>query len=115
MTGSGCPAGQTVTLSIAGTPVGTVTADPRGRFHTIVQLPSLPIGRHIVDVRCGGRLTSLPIDLVVSTQAITTPFAASTVGLVLLFIVLGALFVLPTSPMVKRARKLVQPDGDEQP
>lgn len=111
--GSGCQAGEAVAFSIAGAPVGAAIADAAGSYRASVQVPNLPIGRHTIEVRCGAKVRSLPIDLVVSTQAITSPATTTTAGLILLFVILAGLFVLQIGPATAKSPDPVPLDDED--
>jgi len=92
--GSGCPAGSTVSFSLAGNPVGITQADSAGRFegHLILQL--LPIGRYTLDGQCAGVRFQSPIDLVVtsSTSASSQSMSAAAAAALVFFVLLLGLF-----------------------
>jgi hypothetical protein len=114
VTGSGCPAGTTVTLSIDEVAAGTATAAGDGSFFTLLKVPDLPVGRHIARARCGDRDVAADLDLVVATSATgTSPALAATAGIVFVFFVLLAGMVIPHGDAGPRRRPLTIDDDQD--
>jgi len=84
--GTGCPPGAEVTLTIGDRPVGSTTADANGAFIAPVRLPALTPGRHKVAASCGVVL-SAPLDVYVSSR-VETP-ASSTLAVTCFVILIG--------------------------
>ncbi len=85
-------------FSVEGVAAGRATAQPDGSFIGQLQLPGAAIGTHVIDVSCGGRTATVPIDLVVSSS-VSNPAAGATAGAVLVFFVLlGSMLLSRTSP-----------------
>ncbi len=83
--GHGCPAGSTVTLSIAGTTVGQTQAASDGSFQSPLDVGSLAVGRYQVDAACGPIL-SAPLDIVLASQVSAD---TSTLAVIVFFLMLG--------------------------
>lgn len=87
--GSGCTPGARVSLSSAGGPVGSTTADSGGHFTTPVEFTDIQPGRHEVTARCGAVLTgSVDVILTSSTQGNT-----STLVVLVFFVLAGVTMV----------------------
>jgi hypothetical protein len=88
LTGQGCPADTDVVLTVQGHPAGGARTDADGTFTADLTLPDLPVGAYAVDVRCGPRRASVPIDLVVASSGPIAGSLAATAGSILVFFVL---------------------------
>jgi hypothetical protein len=112
LSGRNCPAGSTVTYSVEGSAAGSSTALPDGTFSGDVQLPDVALGRHLIEVTCGGRTASVPIDLVVSSGT-STPALGATTGAILVFFVLFISVLFGRTHQTKP--KLVTPEESGTP
>lgn len=93
-----------------GHPAGGARTDADGTFTAGLTLPDLPVGAYAVDVRCGPRRASVPIDLVVASSGPVAGSLAATASAVLLFFVLLAgLLVFRDQGVARRTR----PESDD--
>jgi hypothetical protein len=81
-----------VAVRIAGSLVGTTSADDSGAFQAELSLPSLAVGRHEVVATCGDTILRSPIDIVVVTAS-NGAASSATIGVVLCFFVLFGMLV----------------------
>jgi hypothetical protein len=90
--GNDCPPGAPVAFTMEGAALGSTTAGSDGSYAATVDLPDASIGHHEIQVVCGNRRATVPIDLVV-TASESDPGVGATVAAVLVFFVLlgGAL------------------------
>ena len=88
--GTGCPPGAQVGLTIGDRPAGSVTADANGDFSAPLRLPTLAPGRHKVAATCGVVL-SPPLEVFVSSS-VETP-ASSTLAVMNFVILLGVVLL----------------------
>jgi hypothetical protein len=94
LAGQGCVSGTDVVLTVRGTTVGSAIADATGHFTAGLTLPDLPVGGYAVDVTCGDRHSSVPIDLVVASSGpIAGSLAATASAVLLFFILLGGMLL----------------------
>ncbi|MCW2607464.1 MAG: hypothetical protein JWO60_2157 [Frankiales bacterium] len=110
LAGSGCAPRESVELRIDGAAAGEVLADAAGAYRGSVDVPPLPLGRHLVSATCGRHTVEVPLDLVVSTSGGgTSPALASTAGVALGFFVLTGALVVPHADPTEARRE----DEDE--
>ncbi|NLG21594.1 MAG: hypothetical protein GX555_09240 [Actinomycetales bacterium] len=97
VSGSGCPPGSTVVVSLAGETLGTSTADANGAFSVRAAVANVPLGQYAVDVQCGEATGQATVDLVSTVESSTAVASAASAAAVLTF------FVLLGTGVVKQA------------
>ncbi|CAG7642323.1 hypothetical protein E143388_08383 [Rhodococcus opacus] len=111
--GSGCPPGAGVALSVEGVRAGETQADAGGSFEAPVSPVVADVGRHQVSAECGPVLTA-PLDIVLVSQA-TGSTATSVV--IVFFLLIGLLIyrrrlLTPQSYREEPQSDLEQPQSD---
>ncbi|QSE87357.1 hypothetical protein JWS13_01495 (plasmid) [Rhodococcus pseudokoreensis] len=111
--GSGCPPGAGVALSVEGVRAGETQADAAGAFEAPINPVVADVGRHQVSAECGPVLTA-PLDIVLVSQA-TGSTATSVV--IVFFLLIGLLLyrrrlLTPQSYRAQPQSDLEEPQPD---
>ena len=95
MEGTRCPPGSTVTLTVGGVALGTVTADADGNFALPVRMPDLAVGRHQLVASCPPVRVEREVDIVHRTSSTGTGAASASTAVAVLsfFVLLGGQLV----------------------
>jgi len=93
--GTRCPPGSTVTLTVGGVALGTVTADADGNFALPVRMPDLAVGRHQLVASCPPVRVEREVDIVHRTSSTGTGAASASTAVAVLsfFVLLGGQLV----------------------
>jgi hypothetical protein len=101
ISGRGCRAGQTVTVRLGATRLGTTRAAADGTFFLRAAVPELPLGRYVVSSSCGTTIGDKNVDITepqVDRGAARIAAAGVTTASTFVFFVLlikGAISFLP--------------------
>jgi hypothetical protein len=105
VSGTGCSAGQTLSVLLGDTELGTTRAAADGTFYLRAVVPDLPLGRYIIHSTCGKTIgdpnvdiTSPQVDKAIGAIAAVGVTTASTFAFFLL-IAKGVISFLPRRPM----------------